>query len=232
MAAFFPDLLEDFCDSRFLLSVCNKFHYEKGQVSVLGEVAGEMLLLMRREAFWERKKAGSLLSRSWTGGSRTLEYEAVVMSLGSGIDSLQEDYHKKGLFSESYMLEVLSGELLLKGYGAYNRYVKENSSQHVARYHFPGNEEDFPLEMLGELLQDFNCQITCNSAFCMIPKKSVLFIAEMTEDERVMCESICMGCRNMHCPNRTEDDSPGGRMMAKMADFPLNYGYGRIFGKL
>ena len=50
----------------------------------------------------------------------------------------------------------------------------------VARYHFPGSEEDFPLEMVPKLLVGFPGQITCNTAFCMIPKKSVAFVAIIT----------------------------------------------------
>lgn len=41
------------------------------------------------------------------------------------LDDLQESYHEKEQLSESYMLEALASELLLMGYGAYNRYVRE-----------------------------------------------------------------------------------------------------------
>ena len=115
---------------------------------------------------------------------------------------------------------------------AYNSYVREKRNWHVARYHFPGSEEDFPLEMIPQLLKGFRNQITCNAAYCIIPKKSVVFAAELTQDIRMQCESICTGCHNMHCPNRIEEDSPRERMLARMADMPLSYGYSRIFGKL
>lgn len=130
------------------------------------------------------------------------------------------------------MLEALASELLLMGYGAYNRYVRGKRNWHVARYHFPGSEENFPLKMVPELLKGFQYQITCNTAFCIIPKKSVVFVAELTRDEQIQCESICAGCRNVQCPNRVERDFPKGGMLARVADMSLNYGYSRIFGKL
>ncbi|HBA47819.1 MAG TPA: hypothetical protein DCZ91_08480 [Lachnospiraceae bacterium] len=55
-------------------------------------------------------------------------YEDVIVSSGSSLDSLQESYHEKERLSESYMLEALASELLLIGYGAYNRYVREKGT--------------------------------------------------------------------------------------------------------
>ncbi|HBA47820.1 MAG TPA: hypothetical protein DCZ91_08485 [Lachnospiraceae bacterium] len=86
--------------------------------------------------------------------------------------------------------------------------------------------------MVPELLKSFHCQITCNTAFCIIPKKSVVFVAELTQDEQIQCENICAGCHNVHCPNRAERDSLRGDMLARVADMPLSYGYSRILGKL
>ncbi len=122
------------------------------------------------------------------------------------------------------MLEALAGELLMESYAAYNRYVAETTDWHVARYHFPGSEEAYPLEMLPELLAGLTKRVTCNAAFCLIPKKSVVFVAELTQDESVQCEGICMGCHKMHCTNRIEDDFQTRRRM-------VHYGYSRIFGK-
>ena len=230
MAAFFPEALDAFLSPDFLEGVRKKFHYGDTKTAAFQAVAQEMLPLMRAEAFWE--------SRAFSGKNRQegecadAVYESVIISLGGGLDALQERYSEEGMLSESYMLEVLASELLLKGYGAYNRYVQENQDRHVARYHFLGSEEAFPLEMLPELLQESAGRIACNAAFCLIPKKSVVFISELTQDSKVQCESICVGCHNLHCSNRTEDDSPRGRMLTKMADIPLSYGYSRIFGRI
>ncbi|MCM1253342.1 MAG: hypothetical protein NC321_11015 [Clostridium sp.] len=229
MSAFFPDVLDEFLSPDFLANMCEKFHYEETQIPELREVAGEMLPLMRGEAFWERGKIRPDKQEEYQDGASV--YENVVMSLGAGLDDLQDSYSGKGLLSQSYMLEVLASELLLKGYDAYNRYIKENTDWHVARYHFPGGEEKFPLDMLPRLLEEAGGKVSCNTAFCMLPKKSVAFVAELTQDEKVQCGAVCIGCQNTRCQNRIEDGSPEHRRIASMTDMPLPYGYSRIFGK-
>ncbi|MCM1126171.1 MAG: hypothetical protein NC429_06825 [Lachnospiraceae bacterium] len=236
MADFFPDLFERFRSTDFLKKVLKKYHYEEEREAELKKVSEEMLPLMRREAFWESRESGAwsvfpALGDTLREKKADAVYEAVLMSLGSGLDRMQEEFHEQGKLSESYMLEALASELLLEGYSAYNRCVGESGKRHVARYHFPGSEEAFPLTMVPELLKEFNGPAVCNDAFCITPKKSVVFVAELTTDERIRCESVCAGCQNIHCPNRSEDDPLKGRMLARMADMPLSYGYSRILGR-
>lgn len=199
MEHFFPALLDEFISAGFLEKIRKKFHFEKEQAAQIRRVAEEMLPGMRNEAFWVRK-AYSVEQRLFNASDTT--YECVAMSLGRGIDLLQEGYSKKGLLLESYIVEVLAGELLMRGYDAYNGHISKHTDRHVARYHFPGSEESFPLEMLPELLQNLTQEITCNDAFCMQPKKSVVFVAELTRDEAVRCKGICIGCSDTSCPNR------------------------------
>lgn len=228
MAAFFPDLLDKFLLPAFLEKVRKKFHYNETQVLEFQAVAEEMLPLIREDAFWERK-VFSGESQNQREVSNVLQ-EQVVMSLGNGVDCLQERYSERGLLSQSYMIEVLASELLLQGYAAYNRYIRENTDWHVARYHFLGSEEKFPLEMLSDLLKELTPLVTCNSAFCMLPKKSVAFIAELTQDDKVQCRGICVGCNNLNCLNRMGDDDWPRNFLSVMTDIPLTYGYRRIFG--
>ena len=228
MAAFFSDVLDKFLSPVFLEGVRKKFHYNETQEFEFQTVAEEMLPLMREEAFWERRIFSGENQHQSEGCS--VIYEQVVMSLGNGADCLQERYSKRGLLSQSYMIEVLASELLLQGYAAYNHYIRKNTDWHVAGYHFPGSEEDFPLEMLPDLLKELTPLITCNSAFCMLPKKSVAFIAELTQDEKVQCRGICVGCNNLSCSNRMEDGGLVHKRLSVMTDMPLTYGYGRIFG--
>lgn len=196
MAAFFTDLLDSFLNPDFLNQIYEKFHYGEGQLETLMTVAEKMLPLIRKEAFWERGE----IYEAGEGSA----YENVVMSLGIGLDQLQEEYNEKGLLLESYMLETLASQLLMQGYGAYNHYVAAHSKWHVARYYFPGSEEQFPLKLLPGMLKKLTGQISCNKAFFMQPRKSVAFVAELTQDEKVRCQSICIGCDRMDCPNREE----------------------------
>ena len=193
MEAFFPELLDGFLDRDFINKVCVKFHFKEMQMSELQAVAREMLPLMRREAFWE-----VCAPWIWNNGESTdVVYEGIVMTLGKELDCLQESYHKEGMLTESYMLEALASELLLQGYSAYNRHVREVSSWHVARYHFPGNEKNLPLEMLPHMLSKFSVQVSCNEAFCVMPKKSVVFLAELTQiPSHLTCASCVSSARN------------------------------------
>ncbi|MCM1191079.1 MAG: hypothetical protein NC123_04725 [Butyrivibrio sp.] len=191
-----------------------KFHYEERQQPELRAVAQQMLPLIRREAFWTAGRSCILDS----GADSPVTYEDVVMTLGEGIDCLQEDFAQKGLLCECYMLEALAGELLMCAYKAYNQSVREKCSRHVARYHFPGAEKAFPLEQLSRILKNLSTPVVCNEAFCLLPQKSVAFVAELTQNEEIQCGGICPECSSTGCPNR-------------VADLRLNYGYSRIFGR-
>lgn len=232
MPSFFTELLDQFSGPAFLEKVRVKFHYEETRIEELKEAAEEMLPLLSKGAFWERKPGGPCGLGPSQGEEAAAQYERVVVSLGPGLDALQDRYSEMGLLSKCYMVEVLAGELLMISYGAYNRYVEETTGWHVARYHFPGSEDIYPLEMMPDLLNGLTERVACNAAFCLIPKKSVVFMAELTKDEKVRCEGICMGCNNVYCANRTEDNFQTRRKMAQMADIPVSYGYSRIFGKL
>ncbi len=234
---FFPALLEEFVTPVFLEGVRRKFHFDGGQLAEIREVAEEMLPVLQKEAFWARAVYPSEnLSHVETSGINEdgaqpamlyAAYEKAAISLGHGVDLLQESYSEKGRLLQSYIVEALAGELLMRGYDAYNRYVAAYTDRHVARYHFPGSEEAFPLGMLPELLKDLTQEITCNAAFCMVPKKSVVFISELTQDESVRCQGLCVGCGNAACPNRVEENP---LIRRRVADMPLTYGYSRIFG--
>ncbi len=223
MAVFFTDLQDHFASHAFLEKVCTRFHYEETRMEELRAVVEEMRPLLSEEAFWESGRADA---------GQKIPYERVVISLGAGVDALQERYADQGLLSECYMLEALAGELLMQSYGAYNRYVEAATDLHVARYHFPGSEDAWPVEMLPKLLDGLTKRVVCNAAYCLLPKKSVVFIAELTKEEGVRCEGICAGCHHPDCPNRAADDFQERRKLARMADIPLGYGYSRIFGKI
>lgn len=196
--AFFNDIMDEFLTPVFLGEVRKKFHFREADEEDIRAVAEDMLPLMRKEAFWVRKGP---FFKDWHGeGDSDATYDLVAMSLGKSVDCLQESYHKKGLLMQSYMAEVLAGELLLRGYDAYHCCIADSMGWHVSKYHFPGSEESFPIEMLPRLLNMLTEQITCNSAFCMLPQKSVVFVSELSKDETVQCRGICVGCNHVDCP--------------------------------
>lgn len=231
MAAFFRNLLHELVTPAFLEGVRKKYHFGETQIMELQAVAEEMAPWMRKEAFWERKEV-LLRDQSWVDRSdkSAKSYERVVMTLGHGIDCLQETYSESGWLLQSYMTEVLAGEILYRGYDAYQQYIRSKTGWYVANYHFPGSEDAFPLELLADLLKGYAPRITCNSAFCMSPSKSVVFISELTEEDSMHGNSICAGCTNRCCIYRSESDDCEKKQIHGMRDMPMTYGYSQIFG--
>ena len=83
----------NFCHLLFLEEVRKKFHYDETQIHEFQAVAEEMLPLMREEAFWEKSVYSG--KNKHQSESYSVIYEQVVMSLGNGIDCLQERYSEK-----------------------------------------------------------------------------------------------------------------------------------------
>ncbi len=206
MAAFFCEVWEHILTPDFLNRVRQKYHFEEADWIELRTVANQMLPWIRREAFWDRKEYHiQELSRPGPCESSRPIYECVVMTLGPGIDALQESYSDSGLLLKSYMAEVLACEILQDGYQAYEQFLKKTTGLHVAGYHFPGSEAAFPLELLADLIKDYAPHIICNSAFCITPMKSVVFLAELTQERPSHESSICFTCTDKHCPYRIKN---------------------------
>ena len=168
-------------------------------METLCQVAGQMNYALRGQCgFWSE-----LVD---TGEDHAMTMN-VVMTLGSGIDKLQEKYISLGNFVECYMTEVIAEELLLEAYVAFNDWVADNTDRHVKRYHFCGDGAGLSLKQMRKILTSSACDsVTCNEAYCLTPRKSVVFRAELTTDTNSICEGICAGCNNQYCANRQLKD--------------------------
>ena len=234
----------------FLEAVREKAHYSEEDRELFWDVSERILARMESEAMVSAKDLRDEQGEVYA--------QEVVMTLGVGVDDLQEDFLKKGQITEAYMVEVLGSEILLQAYAIYNAWVKAQGEYAVKRYHFLGtdayfvreeNEKDssmhkniagtgntmrtvdgisLQLETLPEILKRSGLTVTCTEGYCMVPKKSVAFYAELTSDKSQVCEGICMGCGRADCPNRMSagTNQRGNRML----DRPLTYGYARILG--
>lgn len=206
----------------FLEMILEKAHYVQEDRALLWSVCEQVLASMEGAGWSSSPVPGA-------GG----RYSEVVITLGRKVDELQEAYLRDGKLSEAYMVEVLGSEILLVAYGAYNAWIGENTENVVKRYHFLGTPAEaggLPcgLEELPGILERSGLPVTCTEGYCMVPKKSVAFYAELTGDRTTVCEGICMGCGRKDCPNRMDagDRLQGNRTL----DHPLTYGYMRIFG--
>ena len=100
-----------------------KYHYDPEEYPNLKRLAGEMIPCLETEAGWQDRE----IQETFPG--RDQSFLAVGITLGKGIDELQEKYLQNGFLTESYMIEVLSSELLLESYRAYTEWLVVTSME-------------------------------------------------------------------------------------------------------
>lgn len=236
MYPFFESLADCMSESLFLDEFARKYHYEEEQMTTLSEVASAMQKCIKQDIARQRAgwRSGGLEGELTDRGASQEPGRLcpVCITLGPGVDSLQNRYLEAGLLSEAYMVEALGSELLLKAYPHWNEHVMAAGKYVVRRYHFLGSSPEHPIEKLPELLEKLQMPVTCTVAYCILPKKTVAFYAELADAESsrgVACEGICAGCGSAHCPNRMQPQHTG-YYAADMTDRPFTYGYSRILG--
>lgn len=169
----------------------------------------------------------------------------VAMTLGEGIDRLQQYYEQENALAESYMAECVANELLLLMYAEFNRSYPKFHRRFVQRYVFIG--EEIPLTCMEDLVDEIygrnrqeekqSQDIRANEYGVLFPSKSVVYFAVLSDNPSQNCQGICVNCRNASCGNRMHDTRQLGERQ-KVADekdetaatgIELHYGYQRIF---
>lgn len=150
---------------------------------------------------------------------------AVLMTLGECVDHIQNQLMEEGKMTEAYMLECLAMTVLEQAYSKLDMILHDETGLWCVEYRFPGGED---MACVADIVQRMEqTVVSCNEAYMLTPKKSVVYVAVMkAEAGKENCSNkVCAGCEKIKCPNRTED---GGIGKDKVA---LNYGYQRIFGR-
>lgn len=217
-------LLENCCEEDFISLICTKYHYPDSERKPLSSVACKMKETMLREAVFSY----SIADESAFKGNAAV---TVVITLGAGVDCLQENYTEDEMLSECYMAENIAGEVLLQSYAICNRRISKLFGMHVSRYLFMGAVPEHGMEEIPLLLEKSGLGVRCNFVYCMVPKKSVVFYALLSEDEGTVCEGICVGCKSSNCPNRMKEEESRFGSTADLTGVAFNYGYARIFGR-
>ena len=179
---------------KILETVLCRYHFPKKEKETMKQVAAALEETVRRQAgFW------------WDVRENT-EAASVAVTLGDGVDRLQEEYTKQGRLLECYMAETLADELLLSLYPKVNARITQKTGRRVARCRFYGSDAFYPLEEMKKapVLCGLR-EVVCNEAGCLLPKKSVVFWAELTGKEGTVCEKICAGCGQKGCLWRREN---------------------------
>ncbi|MBE5944675.1 MAG: hypothetical protein E7258_07120 [Lachnospiraceae bacterium] len=220
-------------ETEFIGCVIDKYHFTEDDRVMMEEVYQEILRSVTPYAIYK-------INRWITGLSYIDDEQAalVVMTLGKGPDILQDTYTSEGKLQEAYMVDCISNEILLNMYREFNQLYARFHRRYVTRYVFIG--EDISLTCAGDLLDKLYEQdveekdVTANEYGVLIPSKSVIFYALLSENPTTLCQGICMGCSNKGCPNKIDDKAKkqGFYQIGKSdSKVTLNYGYIKIFGK-
>lgn len=170
-----------------------QYHFLPEDRDLLAQVGRDVEGAARQGArFWIRMDAGR-------------GQAAAALTLGAGVDALQEEYGRTDRLLECYMAEVLADELMRSACGRMNEWIWEHAGLRVARYRFFGEDPALlPEDMPAELARLGAEGIRCNRGFCLIPKKSLAMRLELSADPQTACASVCSGCSRKDCPNRRE----------------------------
>ncbi len=197
MHPFFENLLECMTEDLFLQEFSRKYHYDEGQMALLKEVSFAMQQRIRDDnrtgkAGWEDKVTRETFReklRETIDGPQTELLCPACITLGPGVDELQETYLATERLTEGYMVETLGSELLLKSYPQWNEQIAAQGSYRVKRYYFLGSEEQYPIRELPTLLEGLRVPVSCTSAYCMLPKKSVAFYARLIRRKEIPAQA-------------------------------------------
>lgn len=202
----------------FLFEVCRKHHYAAKDMELLRKVAADMRICMKgQEGFCysypkEIPQMGNLgnanleaassvetnskeINRAQDDSKVQNVFVTVVMTLGAGIDLLQERYHRTERLLESYMLESISGELLIRGYQQLNDRIGKETGWYAVKMHFFGSEDRLLLRQMPEVLQRMGQKkVTCTKDYCLRPQKSVVYQIELSMEQDKKCADLCDTC--------------------------------------
>lgn len=142
-------------------------------------------------------------------------YGIFFVTLGEGIDELQEVYIRKQCLTEAYMTDCIGLELLMKAYEELIKHVQRETGKWAAKIDFLG--DTYPIELLPELYQDFadKIEVKYNQNFILSPSKSVVFLLPMHEEKKGNPCHICDSCSNVFCLFRQGEEGKEGSRFEK-----------------
>ena len=177
--------------SEDLRHIIERFHFRKEDFTILQALNKAIASLLQIKAYYIWQKKDEKISYN--------EYAVVFLTLGEGIDRLQEKYLAKKCLSEAYMVECIALEILSKAYKEFIKVVQHRTGKWVEKLDFLG--DTYPITLLPELYQKFwEMDISYNEKMVLSPKKSVVFLLPVSDvpKEADACD-ICENCSNSTC---------------------------------
>ena len=201
-----------------------RYHFRAEDIPIIQSLSQVMQPLLRVRAYYVWQKRDSVISYD--------DYAVVFLTLGNGVDRLQELYMEQNCLSEAYMIDCIALEYLTKAYEEFVRLIQKETGKWAVKIDFLG--DTYPIEMLSTLIQKFDkMEIGYNEKFVLTPSKSVAFLLPMSDARTKNPCHICENCSNTECLFRK--DSRGKKEGMRSSDnqqaMPNTYGYQRIFGE-
>jgi cob(I)alamin adenosyltransferase len=126
---------------------------------------------------------------------------AVVMTLGTAFDELQDSFIKKGDIHRAYIVDCLGIEIMSIAYDRIDEKLHELTGLYAGGYIFTGSDE-LPLSETPRLMSLLGQKvITYNESFVLMPKKSVLFEVPLYGN-KVEKHDRCVYCSAVNCQYR------------------------------
>lgn len=151
----------------------------------------------------------------------------VVMTLGACCDRLIEQYEQSGKLLKAYALDCFAMELLRKGYEVFADVLYSCENKYPGDFCFL---EEAQMRQVPGILKDMGItEVSCNEAFIMLPKKTVVFMTKLSETKNANCGGICENCGRKDCLNRELLKEAKKKKEQYTDGCPgLNYGYRQI----
>lgn len=142
----------------------------------------------------------------------SIDRMAVIVTLGSRVDELQNRYTQRERLTESYMTECIGMELLRAAYEQAAERIHASTGRWMSDFEFVGDK--IPFNYMKEIFKLLEPQeVNYNQAYMLTPKKTVVFLTDLCTERKDSYCHVCAECKNLLCPNRN-----------------LAYGYQKIFG--
>lgn len=225
--------LEVQLDEEDLKNLIRRYRFAQSDFAQLSALSQVLQPIIQTRAYYVWKQKEAPISYE--------DYAIVFLSLGDGVDALQEVYLEREAVTEGYMIECLASELLLKAYKECVRQLQAECGKWAEKIDFLG--DTYPVELMESFYSDFEgMPIAFNAQYVLQPKKSVVFLLPMLPaqegKEHAPCH-VCGNCKNTDCIFREKSDTESVRTEedASLRKKPHSgtavstYGYQRIFGK-
>lgn len=136
-------------------------------------------------------------------GISTVDRMAVIVTLGEGVDELQNQYTQQERLTESYMTECVGMELLRTAYEQAAERIHAYTGRWMSDFEFIGDRIPFTyMEEMFKLLKPQ--EVNYNQAYMLTPKKTVVFLTDLCAERKDSYCHICDACSCLTCPDRKE----------------------------